>query len=100
MDGTVAFVLRRAVLMGKENLEASTQAAEIAEFQRFLESDDIAPVDMVTYGKRLAEIILDALKDRLSASGQPFTSCSHSRAIAQPYPVASSDFVRHPSPNR
>jgi hypothetical protein len=95
MDGTVAFVLRRAVLMGKENLEASTQAAEIAEFQRFLESDDI-----VTYGKRLAEIILDALKDRLSASGQPFTSCSHSRAIAQPYPVASSDFVRHPSPNR
>ena len=51
--------------MGKENLEASAQSREhqgAEEFQRILQSDDIAPVDTVSYGKRLAEVILNAFK--------------------------------------
>jgi hypothetical protein len=54
--------------MGMENLETNAQSPEqevAKEFQRILQSDDIAPVDAVTYGERLAEIILNALKCKL-----------------------------------
>jgi len=60
--------------MGKENLEnletnVQSPEQEVSEaFQRLLQSDDIAPVDAVTYGKRLAEIILKALKGKLPRS--------------------------------
>ena len=49
--------------MGKENLEAGEQSPEhqgAEEFQRSLQSDDT-----VSYGKRLAEIILDALRGKV-----------------------------------
>jgi hypothetical protein len=52
----------------KENPEASAQSREhqeAEEFQRILQSDDIAPVDTVSYGKRLAEIILNALRGKV-----------------------------------
>ena len=54
--------------MGKENLggkRAITRASRGEEFQRILQSDDIAPVDTVSYGKRLAEIILNALRGKV-----------------------------------
>jgi hypothetical protein len=54
--------------MGKENLQASADSPEeddAEEFRRLLQSDDIAPVNAVTYGKRVAEIILRALKHKL-----------------------------------
>jgi hypothetical protein len=54
--------------VGKENLEASAQSQGAEEFQRILQSDDIAPVDTVSYGKRLAEIILNALRGKVPRS--------------------------------
>lgn len=37
---------------------------EAAELQRVLQTDNIAPVDRVSFGRRLAEIIVSALKKR------------------------------------
>ena len=58
---------QKAASMGKENLQASEESPEddAEQFRRLLQSDDVAPVDAVTYGKRVAEIILRALKHKL-----------------------------------
>jgi hypothetical protein len=54
--------------MGNDNQDTNEQSPEregAEELQRILQSDDIAPVDTMTYGKRLAEIILNALKRKV-----------------------------------
>ena len=43
----------------------SLEQGELRELRRILQSDDIAPVDDIAYSKRLAQIILNAIKGRL-----------------------------------